>query len=184
VIEACVFTGNRSDLGGGMFTDVGGFVGLRVVDCTFASNFAQDRGGGIFCSVFSKSRFERIAVWGNCALDAGPEVSVEFGGSATFACSIIDTSGVYSEGVLSYEGEDNLLGVDPGFCAPDTCTSAPTAEGDYGVGDESLSIARNSPCGARIGGIGRGACGSTNPVVKTSWGALKGILGRSTGSNK
>jgi len=178
VIEACVFTGNRSRIGGGMFTDVGSFgPPWRVVDCTLASNFAQDSGGGIFCSVASKSRFERLTVWGNCSAGTGPEVTVEFSGNATFACSIVDTSGVYSEGVVTYE-PGNLLGIDPGFCDPDTCTAAPSAQGDYGVGDESPSIARNSPCGARIGGIGRGACGSTNPVVGTSWGALKGVLGR------
>ena len=179
VIEACVFTGNRSRTGGGMFTEIGSFrePALHVVDCTFASNFAQGSGGGIFCSVASKSQFERVTVWGNCTNGTGPEIAIEFSGNATFACSIIDTSGVHSEGVLSYEGT-NLLGIDPGFCAPDTCTSAPSQAGDYGVGDESPSIARNSPCGARIGGIGRGACGSTNPVVESSWGKMKGILGK------
>lgn len=185
VLEACVFTGNRSLIGGGMFTDVAPFVGpsLVVVDCTIAANFAQHRGGGIFCSVSSKSRFERITVWGNCAVEVGPEIAVEFGGNATFACSIIDTSGVYSEGVIEYE-EDNLLGIDPGFCEPDTCTEAPSTVGDYGVGDLSRALARSSPCGARIGGIGRGACGSTNPVVETSWGKVKGAFGRSRGSSK
>jgi predicted outer membrane repeat protein len=149
---------------------------MLVEDCTITGNFARDQGGGIFCTVASKGRFERVALWGNCSGQEGAQIAVESGASATFACSVVDSSGVYSVGVIEF-AEDNLLHAAPGFCDPDTCTAAPSTMGDYGVGDESPCLARNSPCGARIGGIGPGACASTYPVVETSWGKLKDIFG-------
>jgi hypothetical protein len=97
---------------------------------------------------------------------------------ATFACSVIDSSGVQGEGQVEF-AEDNVMNVAPGFCDPDSCTSAPTAAGDYGVEETSPCLAHNSPCGARIGGIGRGECAIPEPVMNTSWGKLKNVMGKS-----
>jgi hypothetical protein len=146
-----------------------------VEGCTVAGNYAQIRGGGIFCTVASKTRFEQVLAWGNCAGDVGMDLSLEPGASATFSCSLLDSSLVYSEGVVDYLA-DNVLAADPQMCAADTCTAAPSNDGDFGVGDESPCLGRHSPCGYRIGGTGRGACGSTIPVARSSWGALKSLF--------
>lgn len=180
ILEACVITGNRSVIGGGVACDSNPFTGPApsFVDCTIAGNFAEDRGGGIFCFAKSKSRLERVVVWGNCAGESGSSVFVEPFSQAAFACSVIDSSEVRGEGQVEF-AEDNVMNIAPGFCAPDSCTSAPTATGDYGVEESSPCLAHNSPCGARIGGIGRGGCAIPEPVVNTSWGKLKNAMGKS-----
>lgn len=178
-LERCVVTGNRARFGGGVANDANPFTGPppHFVECTIASNFADDSGGGIACFESSKSTFERVVVWGNCAVQQGAEVLVERFSQTGFACSVIDLSGIHDEGTLDL-GKDNLFDIPPGFCMPDSCTSAPSDRGDYGVEDASPCLAEKSPCGLDVGGIGRGACAIPDPVIDSGWGKLKSVLGK------
>lgn len=178
-IERCLITGNRAPLGGGVANDANPFLGSppHFIDCTIASNFADDRGGGIICFEASKSRFDRVVVWGNCASQQGAEILVEPFAQTSFACSVIDSLEIHNEGTLEFS-EDNVFDIPPGFCMPESCTSAPSDLGDYGVDDASPCLAENSPCGLEIGGIGRGVCATPDPVIESGWGRLKSVLGK------
>ena len=178
-VERCLITGNRAPLGGGVANDANPFTGSppHFVECTIASNFADDSGGGIFCFESSKSLFERVVVWGNCAGQQGGEILVEPFAQTSFACSVIDSSQIYSEGVVDF-AKDNVFDIPPGFCMPDSCASAPSDLGDYGVSDASPCLAESSPCGLQIGGMGPGACATPDPVIDAGWGKLKSVLGK------
>jgi hypothetical protein len=178
-IERCLITGNRAPLGGGVANDANPFSGFppHFVDCTIASNYADDRGGGIFCFEASKTRFERVVVWGNCAAQQGPEVLVEPFAQTSFACSVIDSSEIHNEGTLEF-AQDNVFHIPPGFCMPDSCSSAPSDLGDYSVGDASPCLSENSPCALQIGGMGPGVCATPDPVIDSGWGRLKSVLGK------
>lgn len=163
IIEETVITGNVANQGAGVAVD--GSVDIRR--STIAANRANTSGGGLFLLGGTGAVLDRSIVFDNCATVLADQVLVRGIAITTLVaqCSDIDSSGVeVVSGDLSYLG-DNLF-VDPLFCAPDSCSSAPTIAGYYRVDANSPCTPENSPCGLLIGalpgdceaGTGSGAC--------------------------
>ena len=99
---------------------------------------------------------------------------IRFGQDKVLA--VIDSTQVEFDLTGAIEYDAACAFVDPRFCAPIDCANAPTIEGDYRVAGASICLPEHSACGALIGVLGLGPCG-TNPVERTSWGSLKARYG-------
>ena len=158
--DECLIVGNLATINGGGFLMKD--ASPNLASCTVSGNRTTGEGGGIY-SENSTTTLERGVLWGDCAA-AGDEVYISDATSVlTVECSDIDSSGVevVGGGVVDYV-QDNLY-VDPVFCDPRPCNTAPTAEGDYRLQDVSPCLPAASPCGTLIGALGEGCVPSSVP---------------------
>lgn len=166
----CIITGNMAmaedtfwDGGGGILVSTGG---AHLRRCTIAGNRSGYRGGGILSRGILS--LDRCIVWGNCSPAEGSEIFMD--SDLPVTCSAIDTSGVFIDGEIQYEG--GQVFTDPLVCDAEPCENAPTTEGDYTLDARSPCLPENSPCGELIGALDLG-CGSPTSVERTTWGRIK-----------
>lgn len=167
-LEECAILGNDALLHAGGVRCTSG-AAPSFLRCTIAGNRAGTHGGGIIVDSSSHATLENCVLWGNCAGTVGDEAVVDAGGTLTMICSDVDSTGFAGAGTFEYQGEN--LYVDPLFCGPITCESAPTSTGDY-------RLAQNSPCLAAPGcgliGAFEQGCGVI-AVEGWSWGRVKAL---------
>ena len=162
----CIVTGNHSKTGGGIAI----YAPATVRGCVVSGNSAE-RGGGIECIVFSRSTLERNIVWGNCASSVAPEVFVDIGAPVSFTCCVLDSAGLRGPGRNTEVTwvRDNTF-TDPLFCAPRSCSEAPTEAGDYALAAASPALPERAACGQLVGPLGRGCA-----VASLAWSRFKGL---------
>jgi hypothetical protein len=167
----CVVTGNHSKTGGG----IAFYATATVQGCVVSGNTAE-RGGGIECIFPSAPALERCIVWGNCATLESPEIHVDTCCGVSFTCCILDSTGLRGPGKDTQVtwGRDNVF-TDPLFCAPRSCSAAPTEAGDYRLAAASSALPENSPCGRLLGPLGRGCDRPDTAVLPLTWSRLKGL---------
>jgi len=169
-IESCLVTGNSAADPGG----VGALLArgsLDIVSSTFSGNFGTVAGAmGIS---FGQFNFERTILWGNCSADGAIDELYVSDASASFVCTIVDTTGLdHLSSVITFESS---VFEDPDFCDPEDCAGAPTTGGDYTVSSASPALPGASPCGMLIGALGQGCTGNV-PVRDIGWGRLKQLF--------
>jgi len=153
LFEGCVITGCRGTLGGGVFVGYGATPTFS--GCTIAGNHASTHGGGLQCNNDSEVSILRSVVWGNCADQDGDQLHTgEAASTIHLECSDVDNSGVEGSGTVDYVADN--ISIDPAFCDPVNCDSAPTALGNYTIDINSCCDADDSPCGELIGALGVG----------------------------
>ena len=123
-IGRCAITGNTcpGDGGGGVYS-----AGAIFDRCTISGNTAY-AGGGVAAI---NTTFTNTIVWGNCASFQANEVDGV--GTDSFICCCINAAGV--NGAVNYVGSQVFT--NPIFCAPASCTLAPTTQGTYTLGNTS-----------------------------------------------
>ncbi len=160
-MSGCLLTGNHAaELGGGFYQTSSPT--CSIVASTLAGNHAGTNGGGI--RAFSGTlTVDRSIVWGNCA-SGGPGDEIYTGASAIvdFLCSDVDSTAVDNPGTVTYDA--NTVALDPEFCGPEDCLSAPTTAGDYALTLGSVCNPLYSPCGEQIGALA-GTCLGPSPAL-------------------
>ncbi len=170
IFEECLFAGNQARLGLAGGVGVGSDATVTMIECTIAGNGTgsgnanPQLGGGLW--VYGDAFLTRSILWGNC----NREALMGSGGSLSFDCCVVDSSGVVNDGGLVTYSGDNWF-TDPLFCDPVPCdTGPPTILGDYQM--DAASPALLAPCGP-IGVFGEGC--TTVSIEPSSWGQIKGI---------
>jgi len=164
VLRQCVVIGN-DDFGVGSWH----CASTVIEDCTIASNGGIYSGGGIHAVVSPSLDVRGTIVWGNCS-DDGTEIWGDASSNVTLDCVNVDPALVVVGGALSVV---DVLGVDPLFCQPLACESAPTTGGLYALPAGSPALAQ--PCGPM--GAPQPLCeavGAGAWLRAASWGAIKG----------
>jgi hypothetical protein len=162
-IRDCVVTGQY---GGGVLL---GRSNGTLAGVTIVGNRGYFEGGGLRIELGSSIHVVRCVVSGNCADPGFGNLYADPSSTAELVCCVMDSSGVGGGGTLVGLSETSFA--DPLFCAPEPCSSAPTAQGDYGVSGDSPCAAGNSPCGELIGAVGVDC--SPPAVESRTWGAVK-----------
>ena len=144
-VRRCVITGNEGTVGGG---------GVYIIDgspvfeeCTIAANLATIAGaGGIHGTNGTSPVIRRSVIWDNCSVVPGwDDYGGGPGGTWTFECSLVDSSGDHGSLNLDYSSGDNVFGQDPLFCNRVNCQGAPTAAGTYTVDAASPCLVARQP---------------------------------------
>lgn len=168
-LSECVLTGN---LGGGLSLWLSD---LQTLSCTLAGNRYEnptwDEGGGVAATVGSHLVAERTIVWDNCSMLNADEVVVVGSSTASFLCSVVDSSSGSLEGAITFDEYSTFA--PPEFCEPIGCNLAPSEQGDVSLSPTSPCLAANSLCGQQIGAYGQG-CGTVS-AESASWGAIKAL---------
>jgi hypothetical protein len=155
-IMGCAFTGNYAgDDGGGISVDWMD-ASPRIISCTVSGNKANGDGGGICGMRECDLTVENTIVWGNCSNTTGDEVYIRSGSSISFECCDVDSPGVGGTGTVIWVAHN--IFVDPLFCDPVSCESAPTIAGDYHISDDSPCAPEEQPICGLIGAFDVG-CG-------------------------
>ena len=154
-LTGCDFRGNTADDDGGGLSidgratlikvnvtgnramDNGGGVHIKnqadVVGTTISGNTSLNEGGGIWTR--EDVLIQKSIVWGNCG-SLGGDIFADGSSVATIQCSIVDlnqVSGDYSWDIAS-------VSTDPQFCAPESCSTAPSIAGAYDLNVNSPGI--------------------------------------------
>lgn len=106
--------------------------------------------------------FNNTIIWGNCASWQGNKIYGD--ATDTLSCCCVNPAGV--AGAVNYSGAQ-VFG-DPILCAPASCNLAPTTQGTYALGNTSLCLPANSPCGSLIGALGQGCATAGVDAVAAS----------------
>jgi len=146
----CLFVENWGLEGGGAYLQTCGT--NRFIGCTFTGNYAF-MGGGL--RSIQHLNLERSIVWGNDAIDHGPEMYVAY---HSIRCCDVDSSGVHSNVDIQYD--EDCIFEDPLFCDPRICLQG---VGDWSLHSDSPCLPQESPCGDRIGALDAG-CGPAYPT--------------------
>ena len=151
-ISGCVITGNEAySSGGGIHCDLDS--DPTINNCTISGNKTSSLGGGVWCHESSPT-FDNTILWGNCAINGGNEGYVGSNSSLTFTCCDVNSSGIEGDGSVIWV-QDNIF-IDPLFCEPTSCDSAPTTAGDYHLFEISLCAPEQQPYCGLIGALGVG----------------------------
>lgn len=152
-IDGCLIAGNlATNQGGGVWFHK---ANTWIDGTTISGNRAQSRGGGVYFGIEDTVSVRRTILWDNCADVQGDEMMLaSFIVQPTdiqvnFECSDVDSLGFSGLGTIQYVA-DNIF-VNPEFENPESCNSAPTSLGDYGLECFSPCLPTNSPCGQLIG---------------------------------
>src|SRR5690606_5434234 len=138
-IASTIITGNQSDLGGGVYISSGSTPAPLLTNVTISGNTALSSGGGIY-AFFSNGRIVNSIIWGNSAPEANA-ILIRGQGSEDFEISYT----LYSNGPGDthlqggFSGYNNLTG-DPLFVDAPAATTAPFANGDYRLLENSPAI--------------------------------------------
>lgn len=145
VFEYCVFSGNRSASGGGMYSS---FYQVDVTHCTFSGDSAG-AGTGIYCADSSPAIENTIVAYGLegaaifCGGTSNPSLS---------SCDIYGNAGGDYVGCIAGRYHTNCnFSANPLFCDADSDDFSPAAL--------SPCLPDNNPCGVLIGASGQG-CGA------------------------
>ncbi|MBC8205114.1 MAG: T9SS type A sorting domain-containing protein [FCB group bacterium] len=104
-VSHCLLTENSSNAGGAIH--LGTHPGVEIINSTITSNFADDRGGGVFTASFSYPILKNCIIYGNGASDSPNMYSA---GDDSFRIS-------YSDIERGWFGEENI-DADPLFSDP------------------------------------------------------------------
>jgi predicted outer membrane repeat protein len=161
----CRITGNVAGRGGAVYSAAPAFPIL--ITCSIAGNRAETAGGGIYCEAGSPPGMERDIVWYNCA-PVGAQMAIAGGPGPALLCCCVDPLGV--------DGPTEIMGtqvnLDPRFCGLESCSGAPTTEGDYRLREDSPCVPGNNPCADWIG-CSTEVCQIPTPVRASTWGAIR-----------
>jgi hypothetical protein len=160
VVDSVIF-GNLAAVGGGLHSVEGDLstvyaAVLEVVGSTITGNRAT-RAGGVGVAEKCSVDLHRTIVWGNCSDSSAAIVLEDSTSSFTATCSALDTTDVSGPGTVSFPGPQIV--VDPEFCAPSSCTLAPTTTGLYTLQSSSPCLPTQSPCDSLVGALGD-SCGT------------------------
>lgn len=149
-IRNCVICGSKSNTRAAVCVLAGS--APRLQQCTITGNSCAQKAGGLYVAAGTSTRMEHCVLWGNCK--SGTEYNYRSdGGTIWFHTCVLNTSGSSGPIVLEY---GNIF-TDPQFCAPVSCSEAPTAGGVY-------SVRQGSPCllpdGFRLIGALDEGCGA------------------------
>lgn len=112
--------------------------------------------------------FQHSILWGNC-------MEAELYGQTShigFSCSDVNSAGVSCDNPPVYDAQ--TIFVDPVFCEPQDCNSAPNCSGDYGLSSNSPCLAAASPCGVLMGARDENC--TVIAVEPKTWGAVKSLF--------
>ena len=147
----CEIAGNRASTVGGIYGT--GRARVNLDRCTVAGNFGEGITGGF--STFNTGTEVRHTInqtifRGNCTDSTVSDISIT-GNPDTLAitCSLLDTALVNV--FANLEIDAFTTAADPLFCGAESCSTAPTATGDYSVREFSPALAANNACGLDIG---------------------------------
>jgi len=155
-ISHCLVTGNyASDTGGGMCLNAGGQA--DITNCTFSSNRAVNKAGGIRCGIgglASTFVMTRSILYNNSGdpLEAGEAYGGGGSSSMTFNCCSVSAGGVDHEGYKVYE---TCAYAGPDHCGAADASTAPTTSGDYRLRSysECAPDDPHNPCDVLIGAL-------------------------------
>ncbi|MEZ4652869.1 MAG: right-handed parallel beta-helix repeat-containing protein [Candidatus Eisenbacteria bacterium] len=158
VVDRCLFSGNVAYARGGALLTRNGVT--QATQCTFAANEANSFGvpgrGGALSIDGGTLLVERSIIWDNCADVSANTAWVGTGASLSIDCA--DLSELDFDGPGTWTLGSDVFTEDPFFCAPLTCTSAPTEGGDYGLASNSPCIAPDNGCAPFLGAFEGSAC--------------------------
>ena len=138
-----------------------------------AGNVASLRGGAIFGDIRSTYSMGSTILWGNCAADGRDLHLADAGSSVIFGCCDVDSTAGFLEGAgMVFWGADNRF-VDPRFCSPEPCQTAPNESGTYLLAADSPCLSENSGGCGRIGAFGSGRCRGRGAAQPLSWARVK-----------
>jgi hypothetical protein len=154
----CLVAGNSYDTPQGSSIAAGIQFGYdtdgTVRSCTIVGNRAFDRGAGIYVANDCNLTIERTIIAANCIGAGQGESAYLLGlGAVDFVCSDVDPATVLG-GTVTYT---NSVAVDPQFCDPEPCASAPTQAGEYTLNGASPLV--DAP-GCGLIGRSPAACGT------------------------
>jgi parallel beta-helix repeat protein len=155
-ITQCTIAGNRAYGGNGGGIYCSNNSSPTIVSCTISGNKANS-GGGIYHQD-SHPYLTRTIVWSNCAASAaqGNEWYCD-GGTRHYCCSDVAPGGFAGWcGLGSCPAESSSIYVDPMFCHPMSCDSAPTIQGNYCLQVSSPCLPDSQPTCGLIGALGVG----------------------------
>ncbi|MBX2926878.1 MAG: T9SS type A sorting domain-containing protein [Saprospiraceae bacterium] len=145
VLHNCLLSGNRAAAGGGIYYNITSGLNVRLSQCTFGGNFADDRGGAIAVDVTAGlSNFsvtlENSILWGNASNGQGGQIWSSSNATLAFffTCYANSPGDVAGQGTFSADAES--ITTDPLFLALLPASAAPVAGGNY----------RLSPCSPAI----------------------------------
>jgi parallel beta-helix repeat protein/predicted outer membrane repeat protein len=122
----CVFSSNSADRGGGIctYTLYRGDETLRLGNCTFSGNVANDYGGAVCLQMEGNLWLVNCIAWNNSALE-GPQIALLAAGtvSASYCCLQGGLSDIYTGPDCTVDWLDGNIDADPCF--------ADVAGGDY-----------------------------------------------------
>lgn len=142
-VGKCLITGNTSpgDGAGGITA-----YGSIIQETTISGNKGL-AGGGVGAA---NTTIDRTIIRGNCATLFGDDLAGD--ATVTLTCCCVNAAGV--SGAVVYSGTQILS--NPQFCAPLSCTYAPTTGGNYTLTSLSPCLPGNSPCSMLVGCLPQG----------------------------
>lgn len=137
---------------------------LDLHSTVIASNQTLMGSGGGFAAVGQvEGGLDQSVVWRNCGVAPGDQILIEGEATVSATCSSLDSTGVLLLDGGSFSADAGTSFADPRFCAPLSCFSAPSSNGDFRFEPGSECLPSNGPCDLLIG-VSSAACGVLEPT--------------------